>query len=208
MINFDANKINWNKVNGLIPCVVQDQSTLEVLMLGYMNEAALAESLVCGKLTFFSRSRQRLWTKGETSGNYLHINRIMLDCDADTLLVMVTPNGPVCHTGAQNCFGNEPVFTLQALQNIIGQRLAEGDASSYSVRLHQKGIRKIAQKVGEEAVEVVLEAEWGNDTDLKNESADLLYHLLLLLRARQISLAEIEAILQQRHQAVQNTTLS
>lgn len=187
--------------DGLMPCIVQDASTARVLMMGYMNEAALVQTLSEERVTFFSRSKQRLWTKGETSGHYLVLHDILLDCDRDCILVKATPSGPVCHTGNDTCFNekNEPCF-LEQLQSIIQDRKNTGDSSSYIAGLFSKGINKIAQKVGEEAVELVIEAK-DNDRQLfKEEAADLLFHYLILLQAKGVSLAEVTGLLEQRHQ--------
>jgi phosphoribosyl-ATP pyrophosphohydrolase/phosphoribosyl-AMP cyclohydrolase len=199
---------DWAKMEGLLPCIVQDANTRQVLMLGYMNEAALVQTLQTGKVTFYSRSRQQLWTKGETSGNFLTLKSMAQDCDGDALLIMADPAGPVCHTGAENCFGTLETFDLKKLETIISQSIESGKETSYTAGLYAKGIRKIAQKVGEEAVETILEAECGEVSDFKNECADLLFHLLLLLRAKQLSLADIEAVLSERHQARKLATVN
>ena len=189
---------------GLIPAVVQDFRTGAVLMLGYMNAEALEETRKTGFVTFFSRSKQRLWRKGESSGHVLHLRDIRLDCDGDALLVKAEPNGPVCHTGAETCW-NEPnnknlAGFLNELEQIIRQRRGADPATSYTAQLLSGSMAKMAQKVGEEAVETVIEA-LGNDRErLLNETADLLYHVLVLLTAKDIRLAEVEQILQNRHQ--------
>lgn len=192
--------INFEKGDGLVPAVIQDSSTMQVLMVGYMNEEAYNKTVSEGRVTFFSRSRQRLWTKGETSGNYLEVKEILPDCDNDALLIMVDPAGPVCHTGTNSCFGdtNAKGF-LYRLEKIIGERISENAADSYTNKLFRKGINKIAQKVGEEAVELVIEAKDDNIDLFRNEAADLLYHLLVLLRARSTTLSEIEEVLSRRH---------
>lgn len=187
--------------DGLIPAVVQDVNTGVVLMLGYMNAEALRQTQESGLVTFFSRSRGQLWTKGETSGHVLQLHDIRLDCDRDTLLVKAQPAGPVCHTGDDTCWGekNRAPFFLKELEGIILSRRGAAPGSSYTARLFGEGIPKIAQKVGEEAVETVIEA-LGNDRErLLNESADLLYHLLVLLAAKDVRLAEVEAVLHDRH---------
>lgn len=186
---------------GLLPAVVQDAHTGHVLMLGYMNEAALAQTRASGLVTFFSRSKQRLWTKGESSGHVLRVRDIRLDCDQDALLLKVEPAGPVCHTGADTCWNeaNMPDHFLFVLENIVQERRLSAPPDSYTARLFAAGIPKIAQKVGEEAVETVIEA-LGPDRDrLLNETADLLYHLLVLLAAKEVRLEEVENILRERH---------
>jgi phosphoribosyl-ATP pyrophosphohydrolase/phosphoribosyl-AMP cyclohydrolase len=194
--------INFNKGDGLIPAVIQDYTTMQVLMVGYMNEEAWLKTLSEGRVTFFSRSRQRLWTKGETSGNFLAVKEILPDCDEDALLIRVVPAGPVCHLGTVSCFGDmETKGFLYRLEKIINERIDEDAPDSYTNKLYRKGINKIAQKVGEEAVELIIEAK-DNDIDLfKNEAADLLYHLLVLLRARSTSLTDIEEVLSSRHKS-------
>lgn len=188
--------------DGLVPAIVQDARTRTVLMLGYVNQEALEHTRKTGLVTFFSRSKQRLWTKGETSGHTLQVRDILLDCDSDALLVLAEPNGPTCHTGADTCWQQPnvaPSFLLE-LENVIQQRLAAADGqSSYTARLVASGIAKVAQKVGEEAVETVIEALGDNRERLLNESADLLYHLLVLLTAKGASLADVEAVLAERH---------
>lgn len=184
----------------LIPVIVQDASTNKVLMLGYMNEAAYNKTMVEEKVTFFSRSKQRLWTKGETSGNFLLLKEILHDCDNDCILIKANPAGPVCHTGADTCFNetNEGSFLYQ-LEKIIQLRKETKQEGSYVNSLFKKGINKIAQKVGEEAVEVVIEAKDDNDELFKNEAADLLFHYLILLNAKGFSLTDVEQILRLRH---------
>lgn len=190
-----------NMPDGLVPAIVQDANTGVVLMLGYMNAEALAHTQATGLVTFFSRSRQRLWTKGESSGNVLHLRELLLDCDQDTILVKADPAGPVCHTGDDTCWGeqNQTVHFLKALENIISDRRTAASESSYTAQLLSEGIPKIAQKVGEEAVETVIEALGNNRERLLNETADLLYHLLVLLAAKEVRLEEVEAILRTRH---------
>ena len=187
--------------DGLIPAVVQDAETGVVLMLGFMNAEALAQTQSTGLVTFFSRSRQRLWTKGESSGNVLQISEMKIDCDQDTLLIKARPAGPVCHTGDDTCWGEinrSPEF-LKELETTIRDRRSATPESSYTARLFREGIPKIAQKVGEEAVETVIEALGDNRDRLLNESADLLYHLLVLLAAKEVRLEEVEAVLRSRH---------
>ena len=194
--------LNFNKGDGLIPAVIQDNTTLQVLMVGYMNEEAYLKTADEDRVTFFSRSKQRLWTKGESSGNFLTVKEILPDCDRDALLIRVVPAGPVCHLGTYSCFGDmEAKGFLYRLEQIINARIDEDAPDSYTNKLYRKGINKIAQKVGEEAVELVIEAK-DNDIDLfKNEAADLLYHLLVLLRARSVELTDIEELLSERHKS-------
>ena len=196
---FDS--LNFKKyTDGLLPVIVQDSETKVVLMLGFMNNEALEKTIATKLVTFYSRSKQRLWTKGETSNNFLHLVSITADCDNDTLLIRATPDGPVCHTGADTCFNekNDPNF-LQKLENIILDRKNNPTDSSYTSSLFQKGINAVAQKVGEEAVELIIEAKDNDDSRFKNEAADLLYHYLVLLRAKGFSLAEVVRVLENRH---------
>jgi phosphoribosyl-ATP pyrophosphohydrolase/phosphoribosyl-AMP cyclohydrolase len=191
--------IDFTKGDGLVPVIIQDNNTLQELMLGYMNEAAFTQTKTDKKVCFFSRSKNRLWTKGEESGNFLEVIDIQIDCDNDTLLIKAKPAGPTCHTGSTSCFKEETakgfVYELQA---VINQRINENDAHSYTNKLFKRGINKVAQKVGEEAIELVIEAK-DNDEDLfKNEAADLLYHYLILLKAKGFTFEEIEAILEKR----------
>lgn len=195
-------KIDFSKNNGLVPAIVQDDQTGKVLMLGYMNQEALDHTNASGKVTFFSRSKQRLWTKGETSGNFLMLKSITVDCDQDTLLIKVNPIGPACHTGDDTCFQeiNEPNYGfLSELTHIIANRKNNPDEHSYVSSLFKKGINKIAQKVGEEAVETVIEAKDTNDELFKNEAADLLFHLMILLEAKNFKLNDVAEILKNRH---------
>jgi len=196
---FDPAALDWDKVGGLVPAIVQDAATLRVLMLGYMDRAALESTLKGGKVTFFSRSKQRLWTKGETSGNHLDVVDVRTDCDADTVLVTVRPHGPTCHTGSTSCFGDAPGQFLGALDALVEQRERERPLDSYTTQLFEKGTRRIAQKVGEEGVETALAGVAQGDDELLGESADLLFHLIVLLRARGLSLADAVAVLEQRH---------
>lgn len=194
-------ELDFAKSGGLIPAVVQDAATSVVLMLGYMNEAALRETIDSGKVTFFSRSKNRLWQKGETSGHFLQVVDIKSDCDRDALLVKAVPNGPVCHTGSDTCFDEtnaEPGF-LARLESVIRSRKSGSPSESYTAALFAKGINKIAQKVGEEAVELVIEAKDDNRDLFLNEAADLLFHYLVLLNAKDASLSDVVAILEQRH---------
>ena len=192
-------KIDFNKGNGLVPVVIQNANTLQVLMLGYMNEEAYQKTLLENKVTFFSRSKNRLWTKGEESGNTLMVQDIKIDCDNDTILISAFPKGPTCHTGATTCFNEETSKGfLYQLEDTISQRIDDNDEKSYTNQLYRRGINKVAQKVGEEAVELVIEAK-DNDADLfKNEAADLMYHYLILLKAKGFKMADIEEILQKR----------
>ena len=194
--------VNFNKYSdGLVPAVIQDAVTNKVLMLGFMSEAALAKTKGLQQVTFFSRSKNRLWTKGEESGNYLFVKEIRIDCDDDTLLIKVNPAGPVCHTGADTCWNekNEAGNFLEQLENMIDERKSNPDESSYTSYLFAKGINKIAQKVGEEAVELVIEAKDDNADLFKNEAADLLFHYLILLQAKGLKLDDISAVLKSRH---------
>lgn len=184
----------------LVPVIVQDAITQKVLMLGFMNEEAFSKTQSENKVTFFSRSKQRLWTKGETSGNFLLVKEIFIDCDNDTILIKVQPTGPVCHTGADTCFNEiNPAFTLQKLEDTIADRKNNPSDDSYTSSLFKKGINKIAQKVGEEAVEMVIESKDDNGEKFLNESADLLYHYLILLRAKNYSLNDVIKVLAERH---------
>ena len=194
--------IDFKKGNGLVPAIIQDNNTLQVLMAGYMNEEAYNKTVSEGRVTFYSRSKKRLWTKGETSGNYLIVNNITTDCDNDALLIKVSPAGPVCHTGSKSCFGPElsKGFIYQ-LENIISRRIDGNAEASYTNQLYRKGINKVAQKVGEEAIELVIEAKDDNTELFKNEAADLLYHFLILLKTRNVAFEDIEEVLRERHAA-------
>lgn len=194
-------KINFEKGAGLVPAVIQDAQTSKVLMLAYMNADALDKTLETQKVTFFSRSKDRLWTKGETSGNFLNLVDIKLDCDQDTLLVRVNPVGPACHTGADTCFDetNRSEHFLHHLEQVIQDRKANPTDKSYTSQLFQKGINKVAQKVGEEAVELVIEAKDDNESLFLNEAADLMYHYLVLLTAKGYELGDVIRILEGRH---------
>lgn len=194
--------IDFEKNKGLVPAIVQDSLSGKVLMLGFMNEEALQATRQTGKVTFFSRSRQCLWMKGETSGNTLDLVDILCDCDHDTLLVKARPNGPVCHTGSDTCFGEENqagIFFLQYLQEFIAKRKEEMPEGSYTTSLFSQGINRMAQKVGEEAVETLIEATNGTDEGLLSEASDLLYHLIVLLAAKGFSLDHIAQELKNRH---------
>lgn len=194
------NELAFDKNNGLIPAIVQDENTKTVLMLGYMNKEAIEQTLQEGKVTFFSRSKNRLWTKGETSGNYLHVQHISADCDNDTLLIRVRPEGPVCHTGADTCFNeNNSEWDLKQLENIVRDRKNNPRKESYTTSLFESGINKVAQKVGEEAIELVIEAKDDNRDLFLNEAADLMFHYLVLLQAKGCSLGDVTEVLKQRH---------
>jgi phosphoribosyl-ATP pyrophosphohydrolase/phosphoribosyl-AMP cyclohydrolase len=204
MSELDINTIDFNKMdNGLVPAVIQDHTTLNVLMLGFMNKEALQVTLDTQKVTFFSRTKNQLWTKGETSGHFLMLKSIKLDCDNDTLLIKVNPIGPTCHKGTGNCWGEENLGSdlafLTQLENVIADRKNNPSDTSYTASLFKKGINKIAQKVGEEAVEVVIEAKDNDDYLFLNESADLLYHYLILLQAKNFSLSDVVQVLKSRH---------
>lgn len=192
--------IDFNKGNGLIPVIIQNAINLKVLMLGFMNEEAYNQTVAERKVTFFSRSKNRLWTKGETSGNCLVVETIYLDCDNDTLLIMVNPTGPTCHKGNTSCFnsGASKGFLYQ-LEQTIHKRIDNNIETSYTNKLYKRGINKVAQKVGEEAVELVIEAKDNNKELFKNEAADLLYHFLILLKAKNFSLGDIECVLSERN---------
>ncbi|WP_298901825.1 bifunctional phosphoribosyl-AMP cyclohydrolase/phosphoribosyl-ATP diphosphatase HisIE [uncultured Psychroserpens sp.] len=196
-------KIDYNKNNGLVPAIIQDATTRNVLMMGYMNEEALNKTLESKLVTFFSRTKQRLWTKGEDSGNSLNLVDIKLDCDGDTLLIKVNPNGPTCHKGTDTCWAednNQDYSFLSKLESIISDRKQNAsDDTSYVASLFSEGINKIAQKVGEEAVEVVIEAKDNNDDLFLNESADLLFHYLILLQAKGFNINNVMSILEQRN---------
>ncbi|WP_332454173.1 bifunctional phosphoribosyl-AMP cyclohydrolase/phosphoribosyl-ATP diphosphatase HisIE [Chryseobacterium aquaticum] len=192
--------VDFDKTNGLVPVIIQDDRTLQVLMLGYMNEEAFEKTKTENIVTFFSRSKNRLWTKGEESGNFLTVKNISIDCDQDTILIRVIPKNIVCHTGSFSCFGEkETKGFLYELEEKVGQRIDDKITESYTYSLYQRGINKVAQKVGEEAVELVIEAKDDNADLFKNEAADLLYHFLILLKAKNFSLNEIEAILLDRN---------
>lgn len=194
-MNIDFNK---NK-DGLVPVIIQDDRTLQVLMLGYMDETAFEKTKSEGIVTFFSRSKNRLWTKGEESGNFLKVRSIAADCDQDTLLIKAVPGNAVCHTGSFSCFGGkDSKGFLYQLEEKISQRIDEKAGDSYTSSLFQRGINKVAQKVGEEAVELVIEAKDDNDDLFKNEAADLLFHFLILLKAKNMQMRDIEEILIER----------
>lgn len=202
--NTDLSRLDWAKGDGLLPVVVQHWLTGEVLMLGYMNAEALAATQAAGKVTFWSRSKQRLWMKGESSGHVLALKSIRVDCDVDTLLVLAEPHGPTCHLGTSSCFGTDarpPLGFLAQLDALVAQRHAERPQGSYTTKLFEAGTRRIAQKVGEEGVETALAAVVQDDEALLGEAADLLFHLVVVLRARGLSLADAIAVLADRHRA-------
>lgn len=202
MINQPLNmKPDFSKyADGLVPAIIQDADSRQVLMLGFMNEAALQQSQQEGKVTFFSRSKQRLWTKGETSGHFLYIHEIKTDCDNDTLLIKASPAGPVCHTGSATCFDEEnPGFSIHRLEQIITDRKNNPTDKSYTASLFAKGINKVAQKVGEEAVELVIESKDDNRELFLGEAADLLFHYLVLLQHKGFTLADVISTLEKRH---------
>ncbi len=201
-IDFALDTLAWNKGDGLLPAIVQHWRSGEVLMLGYMTREALQRTLDTGRVTFWSRSRQRLWIKGETSGHWLMLKAIHADCDADTLLVQADPEGPTCHRGTRTCFGGaaeSAMAFLGRLDELIDTRERERPENSYTTRLFDGGVRRIAQKVGEEGVETALAGVAQDDDALLDESADLVYHLLVLLRARNLGLAEVAQRLRERH---------
>ena len=194
--------LDFNKMNGLVPAIIQDAETAKVLMLGYMNQEAYDKTIKTGLVTFYSRTRQRLWTKGEESGNFLDVVSIKEDCDQDTLLIQVHPRGPVCHTGTDTCWGevnSEPVMFLKELQQFIQKRHEEMPEGSYTTSLFQSGINKMAQKVGEEAVETIIEATNGTNERLIYEGSELLYHLSVMLTAKGLSIEDLARELEERH---------
>ena len=197
----DIKQLNFDKGNGLIPCVIQDSTTKDVLMLGYMNAEAVEKTISLGKVTFWSRTKERLWTKGEESGNHLLVEQIDVDCDNDTLLIKAKALGPTCHTGTTTCWGAEDssnIMFLSKLQSVIQDRKSNPSEKSYTTSLFQKGINKVAQKVGEEAVELVIEAKDENDDLFLNEAADLMYHYIVLLTAKGFTLEDVVRVLEKR----------
>lgn len=196
--------IDFDKMNGLVPAIIQDGRTLKVLMLGFMNEEAYRKTLASGKVTFYSRSRKCLWTKGETSGNFLNVVSVESDCDNDTLLIKAIPDGPVCHTGTDTCWGEDntanPLTFMSALQDFIEKRHEEMPEGSYTTSLFKDGINRIAQKVGEEALEAVIEAVNGSDDRLVYEASDMFYHLIVLLTEKGIRIERIAEELRSRHE--------
>lgn len=203
MRNFESiEQVTFDEITGLVPAIIQDAQSNKVLMLGYMNEAAIEQTLSTEKVTFFSRSKQRLWTKGESSKNYLNLVNISIDCDQDALLVKVNPDGPTCHTGDDTCWeeNNETGASfLDYLGEVIKERKSQPPEESYTARMFQKGINKLAQKVGEEAVELVIEAKDDNAELFKNEAADLIFHYMMLLEVKNFSLKDIIKVLKERH---------
>ncbi len=195
-------ELDFGKLNGLVPAIIQDDQTQKVLMLGFMNEEALEKTRETKKVTFFSRTKNRLWTKGEESGNFLEVVSILEDCDKDTLLIKVNPTGPVCHTGNDTCFNEvnrEDILFIKTLQSLIARRRQEMPEGSYTTSLFRKGTGRIAQKVGEEAVETVIEAMSNNDERLLYEASDLVYHLLVLLTQKGYRIEDIACELKKRH---------
>lgn len=200
-MNIDSASLNWEKTNGLIPVIVQDNKTLEVLMLGYMNAEAFEKTQDEGKVTFFSRSKNRLWTKGEESGNFLFVKSIHIDCDNDTILVKANPVGPTCHTGSRSCFKtNYNQNFIFELENIINDRYENPIEDSYINKMRKKGLNKIAQKVGEEGVETVIAALAETEEEFIGEASDLVFHLIFLLKEKGVSIQDIALNLEKRHQ--------
>lgn len=197
-IPFDIDALDWDKQGGLVPAIVQDAASLRVLMLGYVSRESLARTLASGQVTFFSRSKQRVWMKGETSGNVLSLVSLEADCDRDSLLLRARPQGPTCHTGTASCFPTAPADTVAELDAVIAQRKAAASGASYTRRLFDAGIARIAQKVGEEGVETALAAVTADDGALRGEAADLTYHLLVLLHARGLDWNAVRAELARR----------
>jgi phosphoribosyl-ATP pyrophosphohydrolase/phosphoribosyl-AMP cyclohydrolase len=200
----DIDELAWQKMDGLLPAIVQDAFDGRVLMQGYMNREALQTSLDSGRVTFWSRSREELWTKGDTSGNTLDLIAVHADCDHDCLLLLATPDGPTCHLGTDSCFDTNAAVIprlafLAGLERLVGERAEQRPEGSYTTELFAAGVKRIAQKVGEEGVETALAATVGDEEELLNESADLLYHLLVLLRARDTNLEKVISVLQSRH---------
>jgi phosphoribosyl-ATP pyrophosphohydrolase/phosphoribosyl-AMP cyclohydrolase len=196
-------EINFDKMNGLVPAIIQDATTRKVLMLGFMNKEAYEKTVETGKVTFYSRTKERLWTKGEQSGNFLNVVSIQNDCDQDTLLIQVHPTGPVCHTGTDTCWGEKneanPLLFLSELQDFIEKRYQEMPEGSYTTSLFKDGLNRMAQKVGEEALEAVIEAVNGSNERLIYEGSDMLYHLIVLLTAKGMRIEDMASELQQRH---------
>ncbi|MCY4446253.1 MAG: bifunctional phosphoribosyl-AMP cyclohydrolase/phosphoribosyl-ATP diphosphatase HisIE [Rhodobacteraceae bacterium] len=196
-----AQQINWEKVSGLIPAIVQDANDLRILMLGFMNREALEQTVDTGRVTFFSRSRQTLWTKGDTSGNFLDLVSLEVDCDGDTILIKAHPQGPVCHTGTSTCFNDElgqPLMFLNRLERLIKTRNQKRPEGSYTTTLFNKGAYKIAQKVGEEGVELALAKVKEDRSEILNEAADLMFHIMVLLESSGLGLDEVSRVLAER----------
>jgi phosphoribosyl-ATP pyrophosphohydrolase/phosphoribosyl-AMP cyclohydrolase len=198
--------LDWDKGDGLLPAIVQDAGSGAVLMLGYMNREALAATQTSGRVTFWSRTKGRLWTKGETSGHFLELQRIAADCDGDTLLILAEPKGPACHRGTMSCWGDDApqpaaqgIAFLGTLEQVIAERIATRPAGSYTAKLLGQGTRRVAQKVGEEGMELALAAVIQSDAEIIGEAADLLYHTLVLLRVKDLSLSQVAAELERRH---------
>jgi phosphoribosyl-ATP pyrophosphohydrolase/phosphoribosyl-AMP cyclohydrolase len=211
MSELDVDKLDWAKGAGLLPAIVQDASSGAVLMLGYMNREALESTRASGRVTFWSRSKGRLWTKGETSGHFLEARSITADCDGDTLLILARPQGPACHQGTPTCFGQDPPRTaaarlafLTVLEEVIRARIAERPEGSYTAKLLDEGPRRIAQKVGEEGLELALAALAQSDEEVLGEAADLMYHVLLLLESKGLSLGQVTHRLEARHRSAQS----
>lgn len=202
--NDNVNTLAWDKMDNLLPCIVQDATSGKVLMQGFMNPEALEHTLSTGKVTFFSRSKQRLWTKGESSSNFLHLVELSADCDSDCIIALAKPDGPTCHTGTETCWhdgtAQPEISFISDLERVIASRKGAAADSSYTASLYASGIKRIAQKVGEEGVETALAATVKDLEELKNESADLIYHLLVLLQASDLSLNDVIQVLKQRHQ--------
>ena len=202
MPNINFNKIAWEKGNGLVPAVIQNLDNGQVLMLGYMDRAALVQTIDSGKVTFFSRSKNCLWTKGETSGNWLDYVSVEIDCDSDTLLIQARPQGPVCHTGTVSCFNDnssDRTLFLEYLTKLIGDRQAAMPSGSYTTSLFNEGMARIAQKVGEEGVELAIARMKGNKTEIANEAADLLFHMMILLQDAGLTINDAIQVLETRH---------
>lgn len=197
----DISKLNFSKLNGLIPAIIVDDSSNKILMLGFMNEEALRISIESGKVTFFSRTKNRLWTKGETSGNFLYIKNIISDCDNDSIIIYVTPQGPTCHLGNYSCFNlkNENINFLLKLTDLVNQRKKELPENSYTTKLFKEGSDRIIQKVGEEATEVIIAAKNKSRQEIIYESADLLYHLIVMLAYNELSITDVVKELESRH---------
>lgn len=201
MTNFDINKLDWEKMNNLIPAIIQDAKTSKVLMLGYMNKESLTKTLSTNIVTFYSRSKKRLWTKGETSSNFLKLCELTYDCDSDSLLLLVNPDGPTCHKEKDSCFENEILSdweVIKKLEDIIENRIETKPKNSYTARLVAEGTEKVVQKVGEEAVEVVIAALGESKTALTSELADLFFHILVLLQSKKMSISDVIKVLKTR----------